>query len=184
MAGEHLWSAKSSSSPIFLYMISFQFSSFQSLSCVQLFATPWTAAQQASLFIITPRACSNSCPLSRWCHPTILISFTPFSSYLQSFPTSGSLPMSQLFTSGGQSIGSFSFSISPSTEYSGLVSFRIDWFDLLAVQGTLKSLSQHHSSKALILWHSAFFMVQVWENKFVQTTQSVAVCFSSCSWLI
>ena len=121
MAGEHLWSAKSSSSPIFLYMISFQFSSFQSLSCVQLFATPWTAAQQASLFIITPRACSNSCPLSRWCHPTILISFTPFSSYLQSFPTSGSLPMSQLFTSGGQSIG-----VSAST--SALPMNIQDWF--------------------------------------------------------
>ena len=132
----------------------------------------------------SPRVCSNSCPLNQWCHPTISSSGIPLSSCLQAFPASGSLPMSQLFTSGGQSIGSFSFSISPSTEYSGLVSFRINWFDLLAVQGTLKSLSQHHSSKALILWHSAFFMVQVWENKFVQTTQSVAVCFSSCSWLI
>ena len=66
--------------------------------------------------------------------------------------------MSQLFTSGGQS---FSFSISPSNEYSGLISFRIDWFDLLAVQGTLKSLLQHHSSKASILLHSAFFIVQL-----------------------
>ena len=69
--------------------------------------------------------------------------------------------MSQLFASGGQRIKSFSFSISPSNEYSGLISFRIDWFDLLAVQGTLKSLLQHHSSKASILWHSAFFMVQL-----------------------
>ena len=69
--------------------------------------------------------------------------------------------MTQLFTSGGQSIGSFSFSISPSNEYSGLISFRIDWFDLLAVQGTLKSLLQHHSSKASILLHSAFFTVQL-----------------------
>ena len=67
--------------------------------------------------------------------------------------------MSQLFTSGGQ-YGSFSFSISPSSEYSGLISFRIDWFDLLAVQGTLKSLLQHHSSKTSILGHSAFFIVQ------------------------
>ena len=70
-------------------------------------------------------------------------------------------PMSQFFNSGGQSIWSFSFSISPSNEYSGLISFRMDWFDLLAVQGTLKSLLQHHSSKASILWHSAFFMVQL-----------------------
>ena len=67
--------------------------------------------------------------------------------------------MSQLFASGGQSID-WRFSISPCNEYSGLISFRIDWFDLLAVQGTLKSLLQHHSSNASILWHSAFFMVQ------------------------
>ena len=69
--------------------------------------------------------------------------------------------MSQLFASGGQSIGVFSFSISPSNEYSGLISFRLDWLDLLAVQGTLKSLFQHHSSKASILQWSAFFIVQL-----------------------
>ena len=96
----------------------------------------------------TPRACSNSGPLTQWCHPAISSSVGPFSSCLQSFPASGSFPMSQFFASGGQSIGSFSFSISPSNEYSGLISFRMDWFDLLAVQGTLKSLLQHHSSKA------------------------------------
>ena len=89
------------------------------------------------------------------------ILFVPFSSHLQSFPASRSFPMSQLFTSGGQSIGSFSFSISPSNEYSGLISFRIGWFDLLAVQGTLKSLLQHHSSKTSVLQHSAFFIVQL-----------------------
>ena len=81
-------------------------------------------------------------------------------SRLQSFPTSGSLPISQFFASGGQSIGSFSFSISPSNEYLGTISFRIDRLDLLAVQGTLKSLLQHHSSKASI-WCSAFFIVQL-----------------------
>ena len=112
----------------------------------------------------TPRAGSNSCPLCPWCHPTILSSVIPFSSCLQSFPASGSFPMSQFFASGGQS-WSFSFSISPSNEYSGLISFRIDWFDLLAAQGTLKSLLQHHSSKASqftsILLHSAFFTVQL-----------------------
>ena len=85
----------------------------------------------------------------------------PFSSHLQSFPASGSFPMSQLFISGGQSIGSFSFSINPSNEYSGLISFRIDWLDLLAVQGTLKSLFQYHSSKASILRRSAFFVVRL-----------------------
>ena len=95
----------------------------------------------------TPRVYSNLCPLSQWCHPTISSSVVPFSSHLQSFPASGYFQMSQFFASGGQSI-SFSFSISPSNEYSGLISFRIDWCDLLAVQGTLKSLLQHHSSKA------------------------------------
>ena len=108
----------------------------------------------------TPRACSNSCPLSRWCHPTTLSSFGPFCSCLQSFPASGTFPMSRFVTSGGQNIG-FSFSISPSNEYSGLISFRMDWLDLLAVQGTLKSLLQHHSSKASVLWCSAFFIVQL-----------------------
>ena len=108
----------------------------------------------------TPRAYSNSCPLSRWCHPTISSSVVPFSSHLQSFPASGSFPMNQLFTSGGQSI-SVSFNISPSNEYSGLISFRMDWLDFLAVQGTLKSLLQHHSWKALIFQCSAFFRVQL-----------------------
>ena len=87
----------------------------------------------------TPGACSNSCPSSQWCHPTISSSVVPFSSCLQSFPASGSFPMSQFFTSGGF-VTFWSFSISPSNEYSGLISFRIDWFDLLSVQGTLKSL--------------------------------------------
>ena len=104
----------------------------------------------------TPRAYSNSCPLSQWCHPTISFSVIPFSR-LQSFPASGYFQMSRFFASGGHSIGSFSFSISPSNEYSGLISFTTDWLDLLAVQGTLKSLLQHHSSKASILWCSAFF---------------------------
>ena len=83
----------------------------------------------------------NSCPLNRWCHPTISSSVVPFSSCLESFPASGSFQMSQFFASGGQKYWSFSFSISPSSEYSGLISFRIDWLDLLEVQGTLKFLS-------------------------------------------
>ena len=110
---------------------------------------------------LSPWVCSNSCPLSQWCHPTISSSVTSFSCP-QSFPASGSFPKSWLFASGGQSIGvSFSFSISPSNEYSGFISFRIDWFDLLAIQGTLKSLLQHHSSKTSILRHSAFFMIKL-----------------------
>ena len=85
-------------------------------------------------------------------------SVVPFSSCLQSCPTSGSFPMSQFFT--WPTYWSFSFRISPSNEYSGLISFRMDWFDLLAVQEILKNLHQYHSSKASILWRSAFFIVQ------------------------
>ena len=109
----------------------------------------------------TPRVYSNSCPLSPWCHPTVSSSsVVPFPSWLQSFPASGSFQMSQFFASRGQSIGvSASASVLPMN--SGLISFRMDWLDLLAVQGTLKSLLQHHSSKALILRHSAFFTVQL-----------------------
>ena len=116
--------------------------------------------------------CLNSYPLSQWYHPTIWSSVAPFSSCPQSFPASGSFPMSQLFPSGGQSI--CSFSISPSYEYSGLIFSRIDWFDLLAVQGTPKSLLQHHNSKALILQHSAFFMVQ-FSHLYMITRKTIAL---------
>ena len=94
--------------------------------------------------------CSNSHPLSRWCNPTISSSVGPFSSCLQSFLVSGSFPMKSALCIRWPKYWSFSFSINPSNEYLGLISFRIDWFDL-AVQGTLKSLLQHHSSKASIL---------------------------------
>ena len=106
----------------------------------------------------TPRVHSNSRPSSRWCHPAISSSVVSFSSGLQSFPASGCFIMSQFFASSGQSIG-VSVSIIPSNEYQGWFYFRIDWFDLLAVQRTLRSLLQHHSSKASILWCSAFFRV-------------------------
>ena len=94
----------------------------------------------------TPRLHPNPCPLSRWCHPTMSSSVVPFSSHPHTFPASGTFQMSQLFAWGGQSIG-----VSASNEHSGLISFRMDWLDLLAVKGTLKSLLQHHSSKASIL---------------------------------
>jgi len=106
----------------------------------------------SSLF---PRVCTNSCPLSQWCHPTNSSSVASFSSRPQSFPASGALPVMW------PKYLSFSFSISPSNEYSGFNSFRIYWFDLLFVKGTLKCLFQYHNSKALILWHSAYFMVQL-----------------------
>ena len=105
----------------FLYRV--QFSSVQSLSRVWLFVTPWTAAHQASLSITNSRSLLKLCPLSRWCHPTILSSVVPFSSHVQSFPVSGSFPMSQFFTSGGQNIGvSISASVLPMNIH--------DWFRL------------------------------------------------------
>ena len=113
------------------------------------------------------RACSNSCP------PANSSSVVPFSSCLQSFPASESFPVSQFFASGGQKYWSFSFIVSPSTEYSGLISFRMDWLDLLAVQETLKSLLQHHSSKTLILQYSAFFIVQL-SHPYMTTGKTIA----------
>ena len=122
----------------------------QSLSHVWLFATPGLQHVRPPCPSLSPEVCSNSCPLSQWHYVDILSSADLFSFCLQSVPASRSFPMYQLFTSGGQSV-SFNFSISPSNEYSGLISFRIDWFDLLAVQGTVKSLLQRHTSKASIL---------------------------------
>ena len=122
----------------------------------------------------TPGACSNSCPLSHWCHPTISSSVIPFSSHLQSFPASGSFPSESVLLIRWPQHWSFSFSISPSNEYSGLISFRMDWLDLLSVQGTLKSLHQHHSSKASILLRSAFFMIQL-SHPYASTGKTLAL---------
>ena len=122
----------------------------------------------------TPRVYPNPCPSSRWCHPTISSSVVLFSSCPQSFPASGSFPMSQLFSSGGQSIRVSASAISPSNEHPGLISFRMDWLDLLAVQGNLKSLLQHHSSKATILQHSAFFIVQL-SHPYMTTGKTIAL---------
>ena len=121
---------------------------------------------------LSPGACSNS--LSRWCHPTISSSsVVPFSSCLQSFPASGSFQTSPFFTSDGQSIGvSASASVFPMN--SGLISFRIDWLDLLAVQRTLKSLFQHYSSKASVLQRSAVFIGQL-SHPYMTTGKTIAL---------
>ena len=121
----------------------------------------------------TPGVHPNPHPSSRWCHPAVSSSVVPFSSCPQSFPASGSFQMSQLFASGGQSIG-VSASTSASNKHPGLISFRMDWLDLLAVQGTLKNLLQHHSSKASILWHSAFFTVQL-SHPYMTTGKTIAL---------
>ena len=121
----------------------------------------------------TPGVQTNPCPLSWWCHPTISSSVVPFSCCPQPFPPSESFPMSQLFTSGSQSIG-VSASTCLSSEHPGLISFRMDWLDLLAAQGTLKHLLQHHSSKASICWRSAFFTVQL-SHLYMTTGKTVAL---------
>ena len=144
------------------------------LNHVRLFATPWTEAQQAFLSI------TNSWILLKLmsielvmpanhltlCHPLLLLpSILPS---IRVFSIESVLHISW------PKYWSFSFSISPSNEYSGLISFRMDWLDLLAVQGTLKSLLQHHSSEALILWHSAFFMIQL-SHPYMTTGKTIAL---------
>ena len=120
----------------------------------------------------TPGVYPKSCPLSWWCHPTISSFVVPLSTCPQSFPASGSFQMSQLFASGDQ-YWSFSFNISPSNEHPGLISFRIDWLDHLAVQGTLESLLQHHSSKASTLQCSALCIPMLYVQLF--TLQAVFI---------
>ena len=152
----------------------FQFSSVQSLSLVQLFATPWIAARQASLSITNFRSLlklmsiesvmpSNHLVL---CRPLLLL--PPIPPSIRVFSNESTLHIRW------PKYWSFSFSISPSSERPGLISFRIDWLDLLAVQGTLKSLIQHHSSKASILWRSAFFTVQL-SHPYMTTGKTIAL---------
>ena len=124
-----------------------------------------------------PRVCSNSCSLSWWCYLTILSSAASFSFCLQSFPASVFSSELALCIRWPEYL-SFSFSISPSDEYSGFISFRIGWFDLLAVQGALKSLLQHHNSKASILRCLAFFMVQL-SHPYVLTGKTITLTIQS-----
>ena len=129
----------------------------QLLSCVQLFGPHELQHARLPCPSVSPRVCTNSWPLSQCCHPAISSSVAPFSSCLQSFPASGSFPVSQLFASGGQVLELQHQSF----QWIFRVDFLSDWLDLLAVLGPLKSLLQHHSSKASILWRSAFFVVQL-----------------------
>ena len=139
----------------------YQFSSVELLSHVRLFATPWTAACQASLSITNSRNLLKLMSLELvmpsnhliLCHHLLLLPSI--------FPSIRVFSNKSVLHIRWPKYWRFSFNISPSNEYSGLISFRMDWLDLLAVQGTLKSLLQHHSSKASILWRSAFFTVQL-----------------------
>ena len=133
----------------------------QLLSRVWLFVTPWTAALQVSLSITNSRNLLKLMSIESGVPSSHLILCRPFLFLPSIFPSIRIFSNESAFHIRCPKYWSFSFSISPSNEYSGLISFRIDWFDLLAVQGTLKNLLHHHSSKASILWHSAFFMVQL-----------------------
>ena len=121
---------------------------------------------------LSPGVCSDSCPLSWWCYLIISSSAALFSFFLQSFSASQAFPMSLLFISGRQKYWSFCFSTSSSNAYSELISFRIHWLDLLAVQGTLKSHLQHHSSKASIRYST--FMVQL-SHSCLTTEKTIAL---------
>ena len=146
---------------LYIHVYIYQFSSVQLLSHVQLFATPWTAAHQASLFITNswnpakPMSIDSVMPSNHLilCRPLLLLPSI--------FPSIRVFSNESALRIGWPKYWSFSFSIIPSKEHPELISFKMDWLDLLAVQGTLKSLLQHHSSKASILWHSAFFIVQL-----------------------
>ena len=123
---------------------------------------------------LSPGVCSNSCPLSWWCHPIISSSISHFSSCPQSFPASRSFLKNLTLPITWSKYWSFSFSINPSNEYSGLISFWIDWFYLLTIQGTLKSLNQHDSSRASSLQASALFLVQI-SHQCMTTGKTIAL---------
>ena len=135
------------------------FSSVQSLSRVRLLVTPWTATLQASLSITNSQSLLKLMSIESVMSSNYLILCCPLLLLPSVFPSIRVFSNESVFHIRWPEYWSFSFSISPSNEYSGLISFRMDWLDLLAVQRTLKSLLQHHSSKASILWCSAFFMV-------------------------
>ena len=146
----------------------------QLLSSVWLFAIPWTAARQASLSITNSQSLlklmsiESVMPSNHFihCHPLLLL--------CSIFPSIRAFSNESVFHIKWPRYRSFSFSISSSNEYSGLISFRMNWLDLLAVQGTLRSLLQHHSSKASILWHSAFFIVQL-SHPYMTTGKTIAL---------
>ena len=137
------------------------FSSVQLLSHVRLFATPWITARQASLSITNSRSLLRLMSIESVMPSNHLILCCPLLLPPSIFPSMRVFSDESALHIRWPKYWSFSFNISPSNEHPGLISFRIDWFDLLAVQGTLKRLLQHHSSKASILWHSAFFVVQL-----------------------
>ena len=155
-----------------MWYITYNISSVQLLSHVQLFAAPWTAARWASLSITSSRSLLKLMSLESVMPSNHLILYRPLL-LPSNFPSIRIFSNESVLHIKWPKYWSFSFSISPSNEHSGLISFRIDWFDLLAVQGTLKSLLQHHS-KASILWCSTFFIVQL-SHPYMMTGKTIAL---------
>ena len=139
----------------------FQFSSVQLLSLVQLFATPWTTVRQASLSITNSQSPPKPMSIESMMPSNHLILFRPLLLLPSIFPSIRVFSNESVLRMRWPKYWSFSFNIIPSHEHPGLISFRMDWMDLLVVQGTLKSLLQHHTSKASMLRLSAFFRVQI-----------------------
>ena len=150
------------------------FSSVQLLSHVQLFATLWTTARQASLSITNSWSLLKLMSIESVMPSSHLILGRPLLLLPPILPSIRVFSSESVLCIRWSKYWSFSFSISPSNEYSGLISFRIDWFDLRAVHGTLKSLFQHHSSKASILQHSAFFIVPL-SHSCITTGKTIAL---------
>ena len=148
-----------------------QFSSVA--QCVQLFATPWTAALQASLSITNSQSSPKPMSMESVMPSNHLILCRPLLLLPSIFPSIRVFSNESAVHIWWPKYWSFSFNISPSNEHPGLISFRLDWLDLLAVQGTLKSLLQHHSSKASFLHHSAFFIVQL-SHLYMTTGKTIA----------
>ena len=151
-----------------------QLSSVQSLSCVRLFATSWTAARQASLSITNSQNLLKLMSLEAVMPSNHLILCRPLLLLPSILPRIRVFLNESVLRIRWTKYWSFSFNISPCNEYSGLISFRMDWLALFAIQGTLKSLLQHHSSKASILWDSAFFIVQL-SHPYMTTGKTIAL---------
>ena len=156
-------------------------SSVQLLSCVQLSVTPWTAACQASLSITKSWSLLEFMSIESVMLSNRLVLYNPLLLLPSIFPSIRVFSDESVLCISWPRYWSFNFSISPSDEYSGPISFRMDSLDLLAVQGTLKSLLQHHSSKTLILQHSAFFMVQL-SHPHMTTWKTIALTRRTFNW--
>ena len=154
--------------------VSVLFSSFRSLSSVQLFVTLWTAAYQPSLFITNSQSLLKLMPIESVMPSNHLILCCPLLLLPSIFPSIRVFSNESALPIRWPKYWSFSFSISSSSEHLGLISFRMDWFDLLAVQGTLKSLLQQHNSKSSILQRSAFFIVQL-SHPYMTTGKTIAL---------